>query len=61
VPLTVIGGAGKLDDFKKLFKKFNLIGAAAGSYFVFKGIYKAVLINYISKEDKLKLFKNTYV
>ena len=50
VPLTVIGGAGKLDDFKKLFKKFNLIGAAAGSYFVFKGIYKAVLINYISKE-----------
>lgn len=61
VPLTVIGGAGKLDDFKKLFKKFNLIGAAAGSYFVFKGIYKAVLINYISKEEKLKLFKNTYV
>ena len=49
VPLTVIGGAGKLDDFGKLFDKFNLIGAAAGSFFVFKGIYKAVLINYITK------------
>ena len=61
VPLTVVGGAGKLEDFSKLFKKFNLIGAAAGSYFVFKGIYKAVLINYISKEDKLKLFKKSYV
>lgn len=57
VPLTVIGGAGKIEDFKKLFEKFNLIGAAAGSYFVFKGIYRAVLINYISKGDKLKLFK----
>jgi cyclase len=61
VPLTVIGGAGKLDDFGKLFDKFNLIGAAAGSYFVFKGVYKAVLISYISKEDKLRLFKKSYV
>jgi len=51
-PLTVLGGAGKLEDIAKLIFKFKLIGAAAGSLFVFKGKYKAVLINYPSFKDK---------
>ena len=53
-PITVLGGAGKLDDIKQLTNKFKIIGAAAGSLFVFKGKYKAVLINYPSKEERIK-------
>lgn len=46
LPLTVLGGAGSLDDIGDLFEKFGVIGAAAGSIFVFKGKYRAVLIQY---------------
>jgi cyclase len=46
VPLTVIGGAGSLDDIQALVQRYPLIGAAAGSLFVFKGKYRAVLISY---------------
>ena len=46
LPLTVLGGAGSLQDIGNLIKEYGIIGAAAGSLFVFKGVYKAVLINY---------------
>ena len=46
IPMTVLGGASSLDDLRMLIKEFCIIGAAAGSLFVFKGKYKAVLINY---------------
>lgn len=52
IPLTVLGGAGSLDDIKKVIQRHGIIGVAAGSLFVFKGIYKAVLINYPSKKEK---------
>lgn len=52
VPLTVLGGAGSLADIDALVREFHLIGAAAGSLFVFKGVYRAVLINYPSRTDK---------
>lgn len=52
VPLTVLGGAGSLDDMKELINRFGIIGCAAGSLFVFKGKYKAVLINYPSFKEK---------
>jgi cyclase len=55
-PMTVLGGAGKLDDIKLLISKYKIIGAAAGSLFVFKGKYKAVLINYPNREEKSRLF-----
>tara|TARA_B110000240_G_C13431530_1_gene423959 strand:+ start:464 stop:1225 length:762 start_codon:yes stop_codon:yes gene_type:complete len=55
-PITVLGGAGSLDHIKKLITKFKVIGAAAGSLFVFKGKYKAVLINYPNREEKLPLY-----
>ncbi len=55
-PMTVLGGAGNLDDIKMLISKYKIIGAAAGSLFVFKGKYKAVLINYPNREEKLRLF-----
>ncbi|WP_293956163.1 MULTISPECIES: AglZ/HisF2 family acetamidino modification protein [unclassified Sphingobacterium] len=56
LPMTVLGGAGSLDDIQAVIKRHNIIGVAAGSLFVFKGVYKAVLINYPSKEEKEKLY-----
>jgi len=47
VPLTVLGGAGNADDILELINEYKIIGASAGSLFVFKGVYKAVLINYL--------------
>jgi len=55
VPMTVLGGAGSLSDLETLIRSFGIIGAAAGSLFVFKGVYKAVLINYPRRAEKLKL------
>ncbi len=52
LPLTVLGGAGSLDDLKELIHRFGIIGAAAGSLFVFKGRYRAVLINYPNRAEK---------
>jgi cyclase len=46
LPLTVLGGAGSFDDVQALVRRYPIIGAAAGSLFVFKGKYRAVLINY---------------
>ena len=55
-PLTVLGGAGSLGDVGALVREFGIIGAAAGSLFVFKGKFKAVLINYPSRAEKDALF-----
>lgn len=55
VPMTVLGGAGSLSHVKALVEEFGIIGAAAGSLFVFKGVYKAVLINYPSRAQKLDI------
>ncbi|MCL4696716.1 MAG: AglZ/HisF2 family acetamidino modification protein [Burkholderiaceae bacterium] len=55
VPLTVLGGAGSLADIGTLVREFGIVGAAAGSLFVFKGVYRAVLINYPARADKDKL------
>jgi cyclase len=57
IPLTVLGGAGSLADIEKVIDKHGVIGVAAGSLFVFKGPYKAVLINYPSQVEKNKIFK----
>lgn len=52
IPLTFLGGAGSTDHLMQLFKACGVVGAAAGSLFVFKGPYKAVLINYPSVGQK---------
>lgn len=46
VPLTVLGGAGSVDHMRALTDAIGVCGAAAGSMFVFNGIYRAVLISY---------------
>jgi imidazole glycerol-phosphate synthase subunit HisF len=60
IPISVLGGAGKIDDISALIDKFGVIGAAAGSLFVFKGKYKAVLINYPNRIEKADLLKAYY-
>jgi len=52
IPLTIIGGAGSKKHINDVIKNFGLMGIAAGSLFVFKGKYHAVLINYFSREEK---------
>lgn len=56
MPMTVLGGAGTLDDIKNLISKFKIIGAAAGSLFVFKGKYRAVLISYPNRQERKPLY-----
>ncbi len=56
IPLTVLGGAGALTDIQALFARHPIIGAAAGSLFVFKGRYRAVLINYPDRDAREALY-----
>lgn len=58
VPMTVLGGAGSLDDVAALIRRCGVVGAAAGSLFVFKGPYRAVLISYPTEEQKTRLLRS---
>lgn len=57
LPMTVLGGAGSLDHIQQLIARCGVVGAAAGSLFVFKGTYKAVLINYPAPAQKEALIR----
>ena len=57
LPITALGGAGSIDDIKDLIANHGVIGAAAGSVFVFKGKYKAVLINYPIYSERIQIIK----
>lgn len=52
VPLTLLGGAGSHQDIEALLGECGVVGASAGSLFVFKGPYRAVLISYPNPEQK---------
>ena len=56
--MTVLGGAGSLADIGKLIETCGVVGAAAGSLFVFKGPYRAVLINYPNAAQKDELVRS---
>lgn len=55
VPVTFLGGAGSLEHLGGLIGELGVVGAAAGSLFVFKGKYRAVLINYPTQAQKIQL------
>jgi cyclase len=55
IPVTFLGGAGSLQHIEELIENFGIVGAAAGSLFVFKGKYRAVLINYPTFSEKLEI------
>ena len=58
VPVTFLGGAGSLADLGELIQRLGVVGAAAGSLFVFKGKYRAVLINYPTPAQKKQLCRD---
>jgi imidazole glycerol-phosphate synthase subunit HisF len=45
-PISFVGGAGTPQHMAELIDTVGIVGAAAGSMFVFKGTYRAVLISY---------------
>lgn len=57
IPVTILGGAGSLDDIGKVIQACGTVGVSAGSLFVFKGPYKAVLISYPDIHQKDELIK----
>lgn len=44
--ISFIGGAKDISDMEKLIDSVGIVGAAAGSMFLFKGKFKAVLLSY---------------
>jgi len=56
MPMTILGGAGSLEDISNAIGRYKTIGVAAGSLFVFKGKYKAVLINYPDRQTRNEIY-----
>jgi cyclase len=57
MPMTIVGGAGSLAHIKDAIYHYKTIGVSAGSLFVFKGKYRAVLINYPSFDERTDLYQ----
>jgi cyclase len=51
VPVVATGGAGKFEDLILAIEQGGASAVAAGSIFVFSGKLKAVLINYLNKDQ----------
>lgn len=60
VPMTVLGGAGSLQDMAEVIETCGVVGLSAGSFFVFKGKYRAVLISYPAAEEKAELLSHVH-
>jgi imidazole glycerol-phosphate synthase subunit HisF len=46
IPVVALGGAGHISDIENLYKRTGINGIAAGSFFVFQGKHRGVLIRY---------------
>lgn len=55
LPTSFIGGCGSFEHMKEVKNIWGTAGIAAGSFFVFKGKYRAVLINYPSFNERLMM------
>lgn len=53
VPVIALGGAGSIEDLKSAISH-GASAVAAGSFFVYQGIHRAVLISYVKSELLLK-------
>jgi cyclase len=58
VPVIACGGCRSVDDIDKVINQSKAAAAAAGSFFVFHGKHKAVLITYPEYQILDKLFIN---
>lgn len=57
MPMTILGGAGSIDHIQEAIGRYKTIGVSAGSLFVFKGKYRAVLINYPTFNERKNLYQ----
>jgi imidazole glycerol-phosphate synthase subunit HisF len=57
VPVIACGGAGKMSDFGAAFREGGASAVAAGSFFVFHGKRRAVLITYPSYAEITEIFE----
>jgi cyclase len=57
IPVIACGGAGKMSDFRLAVKEGGASAAAAGSFFVFHGKRRAVLITYPEYSEISALFE----
>jgi imidazole glycerol-phosphate synthase subunit HisF len=57
LPMTVLGGAGSYADMSKLIAACGVLGVAAGSFFVFKGRLRGVLISYPGPQQKEEVIR----
>lgn len=55
VPVVASGGAGNVQHISDVLDKGKASSVAAGSFFVFKGKHRAVLINYPKQEEIIAL------
>lgn len=60
IPVIACGGAGKLDDFR-LAVNSGASAVAAGSFFVFVGPHRAVLINYPEQDEISQVFSKNKI
>ena len=58
IPCSILGGAENYKDFSRVYKKHGIVGCAAGSIFVFKGKYRAVLLQYPNLKEKNEIFSS---
>ena len=54
IPVVACGGAGKLSDIKKVLDEGGAHAAAAGSYFIYYGTKKAVLITVPTESELIE-------
>lgn len=55
IPVIACGGAGSINHMHEVVNQANASAVAAGSFFVFQGKHRAVLITYPSKETLAKV------
>jgi cyclase len=58
IPIIASGGCGSLEHIKEAFNEGGVSAAAVGSFFVFNGKHKAVLISYPSNSTVKNLISN---
>ena len=54
IPVIACGGAGSIEDIKQVLDQGHADAAAAGSFFVYYGRNKAILITAPSEEEFLQ-------
>lgn len=54
VPVIALGGAGSIADLQAAVTSGGASAVAAGSMFVYKGVHRAVLINYPERSELIK-------